>query len=63
MAVARRKRDAGDLAARHDGCLMLVAAHASSGEEVIRAREVLRSVAAKGVTATGESSLPMHARA
>lgn len=42
---------------------ILVAAHATGAEEVIRAREVLRSVAAKDVTATGEAALPVHARA
>ncbi len=42
---------------------ILVAAHASTPEAVVRAREVLRSVAANDVVSTGEAAIPVHARA
>lgn len=42
---------------------ILVGVHASDRREVKRAREVLRSVAAKDVTATGEAAVPASARA
>jgi hypothetical protein len=42
---------------------ILVAVHAGSRADVRRARDVLRSVAASDVTATGEAAIPIRARA